>query len=170
MRKIALLGVFMSLGFSPALAGTVQDPAYYQERARYIALRSPVDAMADGEYLFMSSSVPEQSWRRYMAEAKGRSDFRGFVLRGFTEKQVKEIKKQAIAAQKRGEKPEPPAWVAARPDIEPAWFRMLDIRRVPAFVVKRGNEACIAFGDNSMDVARAILRQKGCAFLARESR
>ncbi len=156
---------------TPTLSGicaTLPDDSYYSERAQYIVEHSPKHGMPDGEYVFMATNVPDHDWQRYQQEASGRQGFRGFVIRGFTIEQIKSIRKQVTSARMKGEEPKIPAWVSAHPAVRPGWFRALDIQRVPAFVIKHQNDVCIAYGESNLDMAKNMLRLKGCPFLRRK--
>lgn len=164
-----LIPVF-GLAISTAQAAGVHDDSYYLERARHIVSKQPDDNIPDGEYVFISLSVPEKSWKRYLSEAEGRESFRGLVMRGISDEQLEQYKNLVIEARKAGKEIPKPVWGNHPPLMKPKWFRQLDIGEVPAYVVKQGNEVCIAYGDTTMDMARQILRQKGCAFLSNEDR
>jgi len=122
-------------------------------------IRDPLNRkIPDGMYLFMATDVPKSYWEKM--NPKLEKYHAKYVMYGFSKERFDRIKKLSDKYLKAGKVPKDRKelydifpWHDSDMLFKPAWFDVLSVKSVPAFILKGGDVVCIVKGSASFDMA-----------------
>ena len=131
-------------------------------------------AMPDGLFVFADNELPQAFWDRIRKDAPKYGAT--IVVYGLKHETLMSVQKAVLGkAELLRDKDEDAQreiqqlilrdipWANLdRVEIRPTWFALYKLDKVPAFVVKRGDDACVIRGDMSIRGAIQKLDELGC--------